>query len=208
MTSLATQILHIRDVLQDANTPDDVLITAHQEALRYLGRIGTFGAIQWMQGVAGQARYPLPSSSVTVTAVFYNMQALRYTTEAALDRRYRLPWESLLGDPLYWAIDNQDPHTLRVIPRPLRTGSAIPILPPVPLAGDLRNNLVLFLTEDVAEQVNDPADEIPMLADWGDLALWRTIRMLAGREDDAQNLPVAELCQELETLWDTKLREV
>ena len=141
---------------------------------------------------------------VTVHEVLYNERALRYATEVALDRRFH-GWEALAGEPEYFTVDGQAPNTFRLVPPPMRTGSTTPLFPPVPLALPLPDNLVVFLTEDPSADIENSTDVLPTLLDWDDLLVYRTIRQIAERETQDQNLPVAQLCRQLEQLWGQSL---
>ena len=207
MTFLSEQLLSIRDVLQQTSidpTIENLLITAHQESMQYLARKGVFSNILWVNGVTAQSQYTLPTTVVRVYEVIYNEHVLRYTTEAALDRRFH-GWEALTGEPAYYVTDNQAPNVIRIIPPPLRTGSTTPTFPPVPLLLPLPDNLVFFVTEDPSAGVENSADVLPTLRDWDDLLVYRTIRQVAERETHDQNLPVAALCRQLEQLWEQSL---
>lgn len=203
MTALSEQIERIQWLLQDTDTSltrTNNIIEAHKECVQRLSRAGAFPQIQWLNAVADQALYTLPTDTATVGYVLYNEKCLKWTTEKALDRRFH-GWEAMPGEPRYWTHDNQNPNTIRIIPAPVRTGSLIPAFPS-PLFQDMRDNLVVFLMEDVSEDVNDPSDDpIPTMLDMDDLLVWQTTRMLAERETDDQNLPVAAVCGQLEALW-------
>jgi len=206
VTLLSDQITRIRDLLQDTDTSparQSILITAHQEAMQRLARQGHFPQILWVNAVAGQALYTLPTSVVTISHVLYNECVLRFASEAALDRRAH-GWEAASAvptDPTYWTTDNQAPQVIRLVPAPVRTGSLVPATPPSPLIGDMRDNLVIFHTEDVSVDLVNAGDTLPTLLDWDDLLVWQTTKQLAERETHDQNRPVAALCRQLEMLW-------
>jgi hypothetical protein len=207
MTRLSEQIARVRDVLQQTSTDSTItsnIIAAHQESVQKLARVGAFSNILWVNGVTGQSQYTLPNPTVSIEQVIYNEVALRYATEASLDNIVR-GWESLLGEPQYWTVDGQAPNVFRLVPSPVRTGSTTPTFPPVPLALPLADNLVIFLTEDPSSQLENDEDVLPTLLDWDDVLVYRTIRQLAERETHDQNLPVAELCRQLEQLWERSL---
>ena len=206
MTLLSEQIDRIRDILQDTDTSAtniSKIVTAHQESLQYLARKELFPQIQWMNAILLQGLYVLPDPVVTINHVLYNERVLRYASETMLDRKYH-GWEDLPGEPKYWTTDHQNPNTIRIIPTPKRTGSAIPVIPS-PLFQDMIDNIVVFHTEDVSSDIADVSDVLPTLFDWDDLLVYKTARMLAERETETQNLPVAQLCSQLEALWESRM---
>ena len=207
MTLLSEQVSRVRDALQQTSTDaavENLLITAHQESMQYIAGKGMFSNILWMNVIATQSQYTLPTTVVAIYEVIYNEKALRYATEVALDRRFH-GWEILSGEPEYWTTDGQAPNTIRLVPSPVRTGSTLPIFPPVPLLLPLPDNLVVFLTEDPSADIENSEDVLPTLLDWDDLLVYRTIRQIAERETQDQNLPVAQLCRQLEQLWEQSL---
>lgn len=207
MTTLGDQILRVRDILQEPNadaTTVEQITEAHREAMQDLARRGAFSTIVWLNAVAGQSQYALPASTVHVDEVLYNEAGLRFTTERALDRI--MPgWEALSGEPIYWLMDNQSPNVLRLVPAPVRTGSAAPHFPPVPLLFDMEDNLVIFLTEDLSGGVENEGDTLPTLLDWDDYLVWCAARGLAARETHVQNLPVARVLAQLKDVHNSRM---
>lgn len=207
MTELSEQIQRIQWLLQDTNTDATTIskvATAHQESLQALARRDYFSNILWQNAIQGQATYLLPDPVISVVQVLYDQHVLRYATERSLDRLLH-KWEALPGEPLYWTQDNQAPNTIRIIPAPSRTGSTVPVIPS-PLFQDMVDNLVIFMTEDPSDGLTDSADVLPTMLDWDDWLVFSTTKMLAQREIPEQNLPVSDLCEQLETLWRTYLR--
>jgi hypothetical protein len=139
-----------------------------------------------------------------IAYILYNERVLRYASETMLDRKYH-GWEDLAGEPQYYTTDNQSPNTLRIIPVPKRTGSAIPVIPS-PLFQNMVDNFVVFHTEDISADIGDESDTLPTLFDWDDLLVYHTARMLAERELPEQNLPVAQLCMQLTRLWERSMQ--
>lgn len=206
MTLLSEQVERIQFVLQETDTTPSrhaIVIAAHQECMQALARADDFSQIRWINALANTALYTLPDPVVNIDFVLYNERILRYVTEGAIDRRFH-GWEELSGEPVYWTTDNQGPNVIRIIPAPTRTGSTIPVIPS-PLVQDMRDNLVVFHTEDVSPDIVDAGDTLPTLLDRDDLLVWHTARMLAERETTDQNLPVAQLCGQLEALWKRQL---
>ena len=207
MTLLSEQVIRIRDILQNTDTSATALskiVTAHQESLQQLARKDMFPQIEWVNAIQLQGLYLLRDPVVTILHVLYNERVLRYASEMMLDRKYH-GWEDLPGEPKYWTTDNQAPNTLRVIPTPKRTGSAIPVIPS-PLFMNMVDNIVVFHTEDLSVDIGDESDVLPTLFDWDDYLVYETSRMLAERETPEQNLPVAALCAQLAGLWRSYLR--
>ena len=207
MTLLSEQVSRIRDILQDTDTSVtalSIIVTAHQESMQQLAREDMFPQIQWINAVALQGLYVLPTPVVTIGHVLYNERVLRYATETGLDRKYH-GWEDLPGEPHYWTTDGQNPNTIRIVPTPKRTGSTIPVIPS-PLVQNMVDNLVVFHTEDLSSDIGDEADVLPTYFDWDDWLTYHTARMLAERETPTQNLPVAALCAQLAALWEKYLR--
>lgn len=202
MTLLADQIARIQSLLQDTDSsPTNIskIVTAHQESLTRIARRDAFANIQWVNAIANQATYLLPTSVVNMMQVLYNNQELRYATEVSLDRRFH-GYERLTDEPQYWTTDNQAPNTIRVVPAPLRTGDATPVIPS-PVGFDTRDNLLLFLSEDVSAGITDPQGTLPTFLDWDDMLVWDVTKMLAERETTLQNLPVSALCDQFWQLW-------
>lgn len=202
MTLVSEQVTRIANILQDTDiSPTNIakIIAAHAESTQKLARRDMFTQIQWINAIVDQALYVLDTPAVDVMYVLYDERVLRYATEQSLDRMLGT-WENLSRDPQFWTQNNQNPNTIRIVPAPQHTGSAIPIYPS-PLIQDMRDNLVVFYSEDVTTQVDDASDTLPTMLDWDDLLVWQTARMLAERETSTQNLPVAQLCQQLEDLW-------
>lgn len=205
MTFLSEQVLRIRDILQDIDmSPTNIskIVTAHQESLQYLARKDMFPQIEWVNAIANQGLYVLPDPVVTISHVLYNERVLRYASETGLDRKYH-GWEDLPGEPKYYTTDNQNPNTIRLIPVPKRTGSTIPVIPS-PLFQNMVDNIVVFHTVDPSADISDEADVLPTNFDWDDLLVYRTARMIAERETPTQNIPVAQLCMQLEMLWESR----
>jgi len=203
MAILSDQQTRIQLLLQEGDTSptrQQQLAVAHQEALTQLARLDTFGEIVWRNVVAGTAQYTLPEATVEVVLVVYNEQRLDYASETHLDR-WHAGWEALAGEPQWYTTSAQAPTVIRLVPQPVRTGSAVPALPPVPLIGSLVDNLVVFVTLDVADGITDATDVIPCRDAYLDWLVYETTRALASREVDTQNLPLAALCTQLAGLY-------
>jgi hypothetical protein len=205
MTTFADQQIRIAALLQDTNVSTAVqgkYILQHQEELSRLARQKHFSQIVWFQGIAGQSLYPLPDNTVEVCHVLYNQHVLRYVTEQTLDYSGNLrSWEANTGEPTYWTDDNQGPNIIRVIPPPLRDGSAVPSLTFLPMYQDLRDNLCVFTYEDPALEVTNVNSSLPTLLDWEDVLVFNTVSFFAQYEQVDQNLPLAQNCMKLVEMW-------
>jgi len=203
MVTIATQLDRIQRLLQDENAQAYTrpqLLIQHQEELSRLALQRLFGDIVWMQGVANQALYILPASTAHIEYVCYNNTALRFVTEETFDRK-QTAWEDLSGEPQYWTTDGQAPNTLRLVPQPVRTGSSVPAVPPVPFLQSPIDNLLVFLLFDPAAQANDETDQFPLPDVWEDALVYRTGATTAQWETFFQQLPLAAACRQLSTLW-------
>lgn len=202
MTTLADNLERTRWLLQRPDlspTFTAQLIQQHQEELSKLARRHVFPQIQWIQALASQPLYTLPTTTAKIAYVLYDERTLRYVTEVALDRIQK-GWEQAIGEPEYWTTDNQAPNTIRIIPAPSRTGSDIPVIPS-PLVMDMHDNFVVFLDEDPALQIVAPDNDLPTMLDFDDVLVFWTAGAMAARESDHQNAPVAQLCEQLAAMW-------
>lgn len=208
MTQVREQFERIQWLLQDNSVDPTVIakvVTAQRESAQRLARLDMFTQIQWINAIADQSLYVLDDPAVDVMYVIYDERVLRYASELSLDR-LKGTWESIKQSPEYWTQDNQNPNTIRIVPAPQYTGSAVPIYPS-PLIQDTRGNLVVFYSEDISTQIDDLDNTMPTLLDWNDVLVWDTARMLAERESHTQNLPVAQICKQFVDLWTSFLRK-
>jgi hypothetical protein len=203
MTTVQDEITRILLFLQDndtspANTAN--VLTQVQESVQQLAQRNFFPQILGVQAVAGTSTYTLPTTTADIRHVIYNEKALRYITEDAFDRK-SAGWESLTGEPLYWTRDNLARNTIRVIPAPRRTGSLVPVFPPVPLLMTLTDNFVIFITEDPSTTLATPEDTMSTLLDYDDWIVYNAVQALALRETPNQNAPVAQAASQIANLW-------
>lgn len=202
--TIAQQIDRVQILLQDADATAfgrPLVLEQHQDEISRLGRTQRVGDIQLIVGVSGQSLYTLTGCVGSPVLVLYNGNRLEYASEEFLDRKYD-GWEwSGTEEPQYWTMRNQAPDTLRVIPAPLRTGSSAPVVPPVPFALSLVDNLVVFVWRDYALRAGDEADFFPLLDSWEDVCVWRTAAELARRETPFQNQPLANTATAMADLW-------
>jgi hypothetical protein len=211
MTTFADQEARIAALLQDLDaspTAQSKRILQHQEELSRLARDKHFPQIVWFQALSRQALYDLPDNTVDVCHVLYNQKVLRYVTERTLDYSGNLrSWEANTGEPTYWTDDNQGPNIIRIIPPPLRDGSAIPSLTFLPMYQDLRDNLCVFTYEDPALDVTNTNSTLPTLLDWEDVLVFQTVQALAMFEQPDQNMPLAQNCGKLLQMWQGLLKK-
>ena len=200
---ISVQVDRIQKILQDEAElvwTREKIVEQHARELNQLSKLGMFGRIQWIQASAGTSQYTLEEPAVSVFMVLYNEKVLHPASEEALDRRYR-GWEGRAREPEYWSVDAQSPRVIRIIPAPLRTGSAVPVFPAVPLAQNAVDNLVVFFSEDVAEEAGQETDPFPVLDVLEDVAVFQTVQALSEQERESQDLPLAGIHGDLAKLW-------
>ena len=201
--TIKDQIDRIQYILQDRDAEAfsrNAILVQHQEEIARLSRRQLWGEILWIQAVAYTAQYSLPASTVSVRMVLYNEEPLEYASEEMLDRL--LPgWEDVQDEPRWWTMTNQSPNTLRIVPAPLRDGSAVPLIPPLPMILDPVNNLLVFLYEDRSERADDESDDFPLPDVWEDVEVYETAAAMASKEGDYQQLPLAMALRELGRIY-------
>ena len=201
--TIKDQIDRIQYILQDRDAEAfsrNAILVQHQEEITRLSRRQLWGEILWIQGVATTAQYSLPTSTVSVRMVLYNEERLDFATEEMLDRL--MPgWEDVQDEPRWWTTDGQSPNVIRIVPAPLRDGSAVPLIPPLPMILDPVNNLLIFLYEDRSERANDESDDFTLPECWEDILAYGTAASMASKEGDYQQLPLAMALRELEKIY-------
>lgn len=205
--TIGQQIDRIQQLLQDRAATAfsrNVILLQQQEEISRLSRRQLWSEIVWIQALAETAQYTLPDSTVAVRMVLYNEARLDYATEELLDRLHP-GWEDWQDEPRFWTTDHQSPNVLRIIPAPLRAGSAVPLIPPLPLILDPVDNLMVFLYEDRVAQANDESDIFPLPDIWEDVAVYETAAAMAAKEGDFQNLPLATALREVAKVYRTAL---
>jgi hypothetical protein len=142
---------------------------------------------------------------VEIAAVQYNGERLSYTTERELDARYD-GWETWTGEPRYWLTDSATtPTELRIVPAPLRTGSAAVQIPPVPFVLDWHDNLVVWLSQDAPDLPAGTTDHgLPQA--YEDLLTFNTVGTLAGWQSDYENVSLQQLLPTLGAIWEQALQ--
>ena len=205
--TIKDQIDRVQYILQDRDAEAfsrNAILVQHQEEITRLSRRHLWGEILWIQAVAYTAQYSLPTSTVSVRMVLYNEERLDYATEEMLDRL--LPgWEDAQDEPRWWTMTNQSPNTLRIVPAPLRDGSAVPLFPPLPMILDPVNNILVFLYEDRSERSDDESDDFPLPECWQDIEVYETAAAMANKEGDYQQLPLAMALVELAKVYRNSL---
>ena len=201
--TIKDQIDRIQYLLQDRDTEAfsrNAILVQHQEEIARLSRRQLWGEILWIQGVATTAQYSLPTSTVSVRMVLYNEEHLDFATEEMLDRL--MPgWEDVQDEPRWWTTDGQSPNVIRIVPAPLRDGSAVPLIPPLPMILDPVNNILVFLYEDRSERADDESDTFPLPDAWEDVEAYETAAAMASKEGDYQQLPLAMALRELGKIY-------
>ena len=197
--TIKDQIDRIQYILQDRDAEAfsrNAILVQHQEEITRLARRDLWGEILWVQALANTAQYSLPTSTVSVRMVLYNEEPLEYASEEMLDRL--LPgWEDAQKEPRWWTMTNQSPNTLRIVPAPLRSGSAVPLIPPLPMILDPVDNILIFLYEDRSEKAGDESDTFTLPECWEDVLVFETAAAEAAKEGDYQQLPLAMALREL-----------
>lgn len=202
MTTVNESISRVQLLLQDtdfsaSNTAK--IVQTIQEAAQKLAQLHYFAQITWVNAVSGTSIYTMPTTNVTIEHIIYNEKVLRYVSEGAFDNKQR-GWEALTGEPQYWTTDNITRNTFRIIPSPTRTGSTIPVIPPVPLIMPLADNLVVFATEDISSQLV-PDITLPTLLDYDDWLVYQSVYLHAMKETVQQNQPLAKNANMLAEMW-------
>lgn len=201
--SISEQIDRIQYLLQDRDAEAfsrNAILVQHQEEITRLSRRQLWGEILWVNALAGTAQYALPTSTVGIRLVLYDEERLDYATEEMLDRL--LPgWEGRQDSPRFWTTDAQSPNVIRLVPPPLRDGSAIPLFPGLPMIQDPRDNILIFLYEDRSGYAGDESDAFPLPDIWEDVLAFETAAMMASKESDYQQLPLAMALRELAKVY-------
>jgi hypothetical protein len=198
VTTITALIERCQDYLQDRDGSawlPAVVLTQLLEEITRLGRQEVFGQIVWMQGVAGQALYTFPDTTVAFAELIYNARSLRHASDDALTRLKR-DWERQSGTPQYWTDLLQAPQTVRLVPQPLVSGSAVPQMPPLPLVEAERDNLLAFLWE----QPQGDETTFALLEVLEDVVVWRTVGALCGQAGDYQDRQKAAVFEKLAQL--------
>lgn len=197
--TIKDQVDRIQYILQDRDAEAfsrNAILVQHQEEITRLSRRHLWGEILWIQGLATTSQYSLPTSTVSVRTVLYNEERLDYATEEMLDRLMS-GWEDVQDEPRFYTTDAQSPNTLRIIPSPLRDGSAVPLIPPLPMIMTPVDNILVFLYEDRSGRADDESDDFPLPDVWEDVEVYETAAAMASKETDYQQLPLAMALREL-----------
>lgn len=200
--TIKDQIVRIQYLLQDRDAEAfsrNAILVQHQEEITRLSRRSLWGEILWINALAGTSQYTLPTSTVGIRLVLYDEEQLDYASEEMLDRL--MPgWEGVQDSPHFWSTDSQSPNVIRIVPPPLRDGSAIPLSSGLPLFQNPVDNIVVFLYEDRAASAGDESDTFPLQDIFEDLLVYETAAVQANKESDYQNIPVAMALRELAKL--------
>ena len=183
MTTIAALVTRVQTYLQDETAeawPLTQVEAQLREAIQQVGRQQLLGDVLWRQVLAGEAEYTFDGATVEFADVLYDGRSLRMTQEEALTR-IRRDWDSAEGLPQYYTAMLEPSETIRLIPVPHTTGSAVVAVPPQPIAGAVEGNLVVYrwvAPPDV------PAGTFPLQEVLEDLIVWTTVAALSGQQGE------------------------
>jgi hypothetical protein len=137
----------------------------YQELLTELAwrREPTFTNVTYVQTVRRQGLYPFPTGAVRILAVAYERRML-FPARVGEARSFVADWQTAVGTPQAWVIENESAQVFRVLPQPETTGAAIGSVTPLtgpPPPGALT---VLYTTAGLGGQVSGHAYEELLLA--------------------------------------------
>lgn len=133
----------------------------------------------------GTAVYTQPTAAIRTLALMYDDKQLRTTARRALEA-YDANWRARLGRPTSVTTQDQDIHTMRLVPVPDVDGDAIGVTTPFDAVfpGDV---LTFIFTENVTDVL--PWDE-----------MWVALEVLSrefGRESDHYDTTLSKLARQL-----------
>ena len=203
-TMIKNQLDRIQYLLQENDTTDvnrrSIINTQHQDETTRLSRRQLWGEVVWLQGLAGTAQYTLPTSTIAIRLVLYDERMIAYASEEMLDS-LDPGWEATANEPQFWTTDNQNPNVIRLVPPPLRDGSAIPLSPGLPVMQAPAQNLLIFLYEDRAGYALNESNDFPLPDVWEDVLVYEAAAELASRESETQNFPLAVALRALSKVY-------
>ena len=202
MSTIAELIVRVGLTLQDE---DHVAWTLDQkraqlsDEIQRLSRRGLFGNIVWRQAVAGTATYNLPDTTIGVETVCYDGKTLRVASERGLSIKDP-SWEQRANRPQYYTDELQSHGAVRLVPAPLNTGSAVPVLPPLPLLNEIDGNVVVFTSDN--PQGSDGPEQDCRVPDWlEDALVFKAASVLCGDKGDYQDLEKSVMLGHLADLY-------
>jgi len=180
IAALVTRVqIYLQDEAADAWTPAQVEAQL-RESIAHIGRQQLLGAVTWQQVIAGQSEYTFSTDTVDFAEVLCDGRSLRPVQEDALTR-LRRDWDQASGNPQYFTVPLEPAETLRLIPVPHTTGSALVHDPPQTIAGDITNNLVAFRWVTPPDVV---AGTFPLQEVFEDLVVFMTVSALSGQDSE------------------------
>jgi hypothetical protein len=151
-----------------------------REAIQMLGRQQLLGEVSWRQVLASEPEYTFGPETVDFSEVLYSGRSLRPVQEDALTR-LRRDWDRAEGLPQYYTTPLEPSETIRLIPVPHTSGSALEYVPPQTIAGAVEGNLVAF-TWVTPEEVT--AGEFPLQEVLEDVVVFLTVGALSAQDGE------------------------
>ncbi len=183
MTTIAALCTRVQQYLQDETAEAWPLAQVEaqlRESIQQIGRQQLLGEAVWMQVLAGEPEYTFPDATVDFAEVLYDGRSLRPAQEDALTRLKR-DWDSAVGNPQYYTTPLEPSQTVRLIPVPHTTGSALLHDPPQVIAGEIAGNLVAYLWVSPPDVT---AGEFPLQEVLEDLVVFLTVGALTGQHNE------------------------
>ena len=199
MTTIAALVTRIQLYLQDPTAEAWPLAQVEaqlRESIQQLGRQQLLGEVTWQQVVASEPEYTFDAQTVAFAEVLYDGRSLRPVQEDALTR-LRRDWDRAEGLPQYYTTPLEPPETLRLIPAPHTSGSALVHDPPQPIAGQVEGNLVCYRwvsPEDVT------AGEFPLQEVLEDVVVFLTVGALSLQDSEWHDKERGQTFQTLATM--------
>ena len=204
MTTIAALIDRVCIYLQDETHeawPLAQVQAQFAEAVQQLGRQQLLGEVTWKNVVAGEPEYTFDTNTVDFAEVLYDGRSLRPVQEDALSR-LRRDWDRAEGNPRYYTTPLEPSETLRLIPVPHTTGSALEYVPPQTIAGAVEGNLVAYRWVTPGEVT---AGEFPLQEVLEDVVVFLTAGALSSQDGEHHD---KERGQSLSTLAKMILQEL
>jgi len=199
MTTIAALVARVQTYLQDETAdawPLAQVESQLRESIQMLGRQQLLGAVDWQQVLAGEPEYTFADTTVDFAEILYDGRSLRSVQEDALTRLKR-DWDRATGNPQYYTTPLEPSQTLRLIPVPHSTGSAVLHVPPQVIAGAVEGNLVAYRwvsPPDVTPGV------FPLQEVLEDLVVFLTVGALTGQDGEFHDKTKAQCFETLAML--------
>lgn len=195
MTTIADLLTRCSFYLQDTDQAawsDATKQMTLLDVIQQLSRQEVFGEVLWEQGVTGTAVYTFPPSWVRVEELVYDGRSLRQVTDASLARQARA-WQGRSGRPQVYTVVTEAPYTVRVVPTPVLTGSAVPQQPGLPVMQREQQNFLAFAW--VNPQGDEEALYVPAMLE--DVVVFLTVAQLCRQASEWQDIPKSQVFQHL-----------